>query len=505
MKTDRILNSKLYKKVISADQAANIIENNMTVATSGFTLSGYPTEVPLAIARKAEKEKNFKINLYTGASVGEELDKALADNNAINKRLPYQTNNKTRDMINDQRINYIDLHLSHFPQELRYGFYGKIDVAIIEAASITKEGNIVPTTSVGASPTFCDLADSIIVEINDNKPIELSGMHDIYTPLDPPNREPIPLTSPEDRIGTPYIKVDPDKIKGIVLTNRRKNISKILSTDETSDQIANHLIEFLQGEVLKGRLGKNLLPLQSGVGKVSNAVLKGLSNSMFKDLYFYSEVIQDSVLDLLDEGTIKFASATAFSLSEHGFKKMVKNIDTLKDKIVLRPQEISNHPEIIRRLGSIAMNTAIEIDIFGNVNSSHINGSDLMNGIGGSGDFARNSYMSIFTTPSVAKGGSISAIVPMVTHVDHTEHDVQIVVTEQGLADLRGLAPIERAEAIIENCAHPNFKNLLWAYLEKAKKKSGHTPHLLDKAFSYNLELHPYSKENNVTTLESLT
>jgi Acetyl-CoA hydrolase/transferase C-terminal domain len=64
-----------------------------------------------------------------------------------------------------------------------------------------------------------------------------------------------------------------------------------------------------------------------------------------------------------------------------------------------------------------------------------------MNGFGGSGDFARNAYLSIFIVPSTAKGGSISTIVPMVTHVDHIEHDVQIIVTEHGLADLRGSSP----------------------------------------------------------------
>src|SRR5690625_5970183 len=76
----------------------------------------------------------------------------------------------------------------------------------------------------------------------------------------------------------------------------------------------------------------------------------------------------------------------------------------------------------------------------------------MMNGIGGSGDFARNARLAIFVTKSLAKGGDISSIVPFVTHVDHTEHDVDVIVTEQGYADIRGLAPVQRAEKIIENC-----------------------------------------------------
>jgi len=131
-------------------------------------------------------------------------------------------------------------------------------------------------------------------------------------------------------------------------------------------------------------------------------------------------------------------------------KKFIDNIDFYKQHIILRPQEISNSPEIARRLGVIAMNTAIEADIYGNVNSTHIMGSRLMNGIGGSGDFARSAYLSIFMTGSTAKNGDISCIVPMCSHVDHTEHDVCVIVTEQGLADLRNKSPRERALEVIK-------------------------------------------------------
>ncbi len=134
------------------------------------------------------------------------------------------------------------------------------------------------------------------------------------------------------------------------------------------------------------------------------------------------------------------------------------DMESYRERIVLRPQEISNHPEIIRRLGVIAMNAMIEADMYGNVNSTHVMGSRIQNGIGGSGDFARNGYLSIFMAPSIAQKGTISTIVPMVSHVDHTEHDVQVIVTEQGLADLRGLSPRQRAKLIIEKCANPDYK-----------------------------------------------
>jgi acyl-CoA hydrolase len=137
----------------------------------------------------------------------------------------------------------------------------------------------------------------------------------------------------------------------------------------------------------------------------------------------------------------------------------------------------------VRRLGLISINTALEADIFGNINSTHIVGTKMMNGIGGSADFCRNAYLSVFTTPSIAKDGKISAIVPMVSHVDHSEHSVKILITECGVADLRGLAPIQRAEAIIENCVHPEYKKLLSDYLKLGIK--GHTPQHLEVCFAF--------------------
>jgi succinyl-CoA:acetate CoA-transferase len=483
---ERIRNKELCKKVVSAEQAAGLIKDGMLVGTSGFTPSGYPKAVPLALAGRVRKTgKKVNIGLLTGASVGKELDEALTKAGIVVRRYPYQTDRAVREGINSGKIAYADIHLSHFPQQVRYGFFGKLDLAIVEAAAITEEGNIIPTTSVGASPTFVSEAEGVIIEINTSQPLELEGMHDIYHPQDPPYRKPIPLVKPDDRIGTPYIPVNPEKIKAIVLTDIKDDVRPFAPIDDISRQMADHLIDFLKKEVSEGRLPKNLLPLQSGVGSVANAVLAGLLDSPFENLSFYSEVIQDSVFDLIDNGKIKIASGTSVTPSPQGLVRFYENLKEYKKKIILRPQEISNHPEIIRRLGSIAINTAIEVDIYGNVNSTNIIGSKIMNGIGGSGDFARNAYISIFTTPSVAKNGNISCIVPMVSHVDHTEHDVHVIVTEQGVADLRGLSPRERAKVIIENCAHPDYKPLLKDYYQRAVRGKGHTPHIIGEALSW--------------------
>ncbi|WP_110953375.1 acetyl-CoA hydrolase/transferase family protein [Anaerosinus massiliensis] len=484
---DRVRNKALHAKIVSAEEAAAFIKPNMNIGTSGFTPAGYPKAVPLALAERMKKEP-FTVNLWTGASVGKELDGALAEVGGIKRRMPYQTNKNLRTAINSGAVEYCDLHLSESAQLARYGFMGgKIDVAIVEACAITEEGDIIPTTSMGNTASYVQSADVVIVEVNTSQPLELEGMHDVYVPLDPPHRLPIPIVKAADRIGTTYIPCGVDKIKYIVACDIKDDVRPFADIDESSHKMSAHIIQFFNDEIKAGRLPKNLLPLQSGVGNVANAVISGFVDSEFKDLEVYTEVIQDGMFDLADAGKLKFASGTSFSPSPDGLKRFYQNIKEYRKKMMLRPQEIANSPEIARRIGIIAMNTAIEMDIYGNVNSTHIMGSKMMNGIGGSGDFARNAYLTCFFSTSTAKNGAISAIVPMCSHIDHTEHDTDIFVTEIGLADLRGLSPRERARVIINNCAHPDYRPMLLDYLDRAEKatKNAQTPHLMDEALSW--------------------
>lgn len=484
---DRVRNTALHAKIVSAEEAAALIKPGMNLGTSGFTPAGYPKAVPLALAERMKKDP-FKINLWTGASVGGELDGALAQVEGIQTRLPYQTNDALRKLINSGKVQYTDLHLSHVAQMSRYGFFGgKVDVAIIEACAITEEGHIIPTTSLGNSASFVQSADIVIVEVNTSQPLELEGMHDVYVPLDPPNRQPVPIVKVDDRIGTPYIVCGPDKIKAIVACDIKDGVRPLAAIDDDAKAMSAHLVEFFQNEIKAGRLPENLLPLQSGVGSVANAVMSGLVDSPFQNLTVFTEVIQDGMFDLIDAGKLDFASGTSLTPSPDGLVRLYKNIKDYRQKIVLRPQEIANSPETARRLGIIAMNTAIEIDIYGHVNSTHIMGSKMMNGIGGSGDFARNGYLTIFFSNSVAKNGDISSIVPMCSHIDHTEHDVDVFITERGVADVRGLSPKQRARVIIEKCAHPTYQPMLMDYLERAEKATGnaHTPHMMDEALSW--------------------
>lgn len=484
METHRIRKKEYLDKIITPEQAAEMIESNSIIGVSGFTPSGYPKAIPLALSKCVGKNG---ITIITGASVGPEIDQRLVESGVMKRRIPYQTNKVLRNGINNGTVEYIDQHLSHTAQQVRNQFLGKMNYAIIEACSITESGGIVPTSSVGNSPTFIQEAEKVFIEINTKQPVELEGMHDIYIPLDPPMRKAIPLNSSAERIGIPFIKCDSSKIAGIVFTDIDDKVRPLGDIDYSSKRMARNLIDFLRKEVVEERLPKNLLPLQSGVGSVANAVLAGLLNSEFENLEFYSEVIQDSVFDLLDSGKMKICSATSITPSEQGLRQFRKNIEQYRKKIILRPQEISNNPEVIRRLGIISMNTAIEADIYGNVNSTHIMGTKMMNGIGGSGDFTRNAYLSIFFTPSITKDGDISCIVPFVSHVDHTDHDVSILITEQGYADLRNKSPKERALEIIKNCVHPYYKDFLFDYFDQACKacNNSQTPHLLEKSLSW--------------------
>jgi len=496
MSGQRVLNERLRERIVTAEEAASMIRSGDTVGMSGFTGAGYPKAVPVALAKRIMEAhlrgEKFRVSVWTGASTAPELDGALAMVDGVELRLPYQSDPICRKKINAGDMEYLDIHLSHVGAFVRSGFLGKLEVAVIEVTGIRENGELIPSSSIGNNKVWLDYTDKVILEVNSWQSEKLEGIHDVYHGFAlPPHRRPIPLVSASDRIGTPYLTCPLEKIIAVVETDAPDRTTPFSAPDEASKRIAGHILEFLGAEVKKGRLPKELLPLQSGVGNIANAVLFGLKDGPFGNLTAYTEVLQDGMLELISSGKLTFASATAFSLSPNKVDELNAQMDRYRSSLLLRPQEISNHPELIRRLGCLAMNGMIEADIYGNVNSTHVSGTAIMNGIGGSGDFARNAYISFFMTPSTAKKGSISCIVPMVTHVDHTEHDVHVLVTEQGLADLRGLSPKQRAERIIEKCAHPDYRPMLRDYFRAALAASPgkHTPHLLGEAFSWHQNL----------------
>lgn len=477
---------------LSADEAAALIPDGALVGFSGFTPAGAAKAVPRALAARAsqlhDRGQPYTLRVLTGASTGRNLDEALAQANAIAWRAPYQSSRTLRDQINKQQVEFVDMHLSHVPQVLAFGFFGKMDFAVVEATEIAHDGRVYLSTSIGASPTFLQQAEKVIIEINRFHSPRVSEMSDIVLLPPPPHREPIPIHDAMTRVGFPYVAVDPRKVIGVVEHSEPDDVAPFAPPAAEHTRIAGFVVDFLLDEMRAGRIPAEFLPLQSGVGNVANAVLAGLGENLdIPPFQMFTEVFQDSCVELMERRRLVGASSTALTVTKERLERIYEQIDFFVPRIILRPQELTNHPGLIRRLGVITMNTALEVDIYGHANSTHVLGTQMMNGIGGSGDFTRNAYLSIYMCPSISKGGKISTIVPMVSHVDHNEHSVQVVVTEQGLADLRGLGATERAHAIINKCAHPMYRDVLWRYLENSRM--GHLRHDLAHAFDLHRNL----------------
>ncbi len=483
--------SPIYFPRVSAEEAASMIKNEQTVAFSGFTAAGSAKAIPRAIARQAKEQhargEPFKLNVLSGASTGR-LDDLLAEAEAVAWRAPYQSSKIMRSQINAQQIEFTDMHLSHLPQAVQFGFLGNIDWAVIEAAEVTSDGRVYLPTSIGASPTFLQSAENVIIELNRYHSVRLSEMADITIMPPPPHRSPIPIYHPLNKIGLPYASVDPRKIVAVIDNNEPDGIAPMDPPDEISRQIAHQVVDFLLDEMRAGRIPADLLPLQAGVGNIANAVMSFLGDDPdVPDFYMFTEVFQDSLVTLMEQGHLLGASTCSLSVSDENLQRIYNNMDFFTQRIVLRPQELSNNPGIIRRLGVIAINTALEFDLNGHANSTHVCGTDIINGIGGSGDFTRNAYLSIFMSPSTLKDGSISTVVPMVSHPDHSEHSVQVLVTEHGLADLRSLGPKEKARTIVDKCAHPDYRDYLHRYITDAP--SGHISQNLRSCYDMHINL----------------
>lgn len=418
--SDRLRNPSLFNKIMTAEKASELIKDGMTMGVSGFTPSGYPKAVTMALAQAVRNGKKCRINLWSGASVGSQIEEELAAAGAVARRVPYYaaSNKSMRSAINEGKICYTDMHLSHMAQQIDYGFLGDVDVAIIEAVAITAEGDILLGPGIGNTPMLVKHAKKVIIEVNTVQPLELEGMHDIYILSKPPHRREIPIYNVGDRIGQPYVKCGLDRITCIVESDIPDKVRNLEPPSLLNEQMADNLIDFLKNEQKLGRLPQQMLPIQSGVGSISNAVLAGLAKSDFENLEMYSEILQDAVFELIDTGKVIKASGCAFTPSPNVLSRFRRDPEKYRKAVILRPLDISNSPEVIRRLGVISINTPLEFDVYGHANSTHVSGTNMMNGIGGSGDYMRNGYLTIFITESTAKDGMISRIVPMVAHAD---------------------------------------------------------------------------------------
>jgi succinyl-CoA:acetate CoA-transferase len=473
---NKIEDKSLNKCIVSAKIAADYITDGMTVAMSGYAMAGYPKAVVNELVKRSGNGEKISLNILTGANVPW-IDEKLSDANIVAKRAPMCANRKLASQINKGDVRYVEQQMSKMPRLIKSGSFGKIDVVIIEALAITKDG-IIPTSSIGFMSDFLDTAEQVIVEINSAQPDKLAILHDIYIGK---TNEPIPLTKMDERIGKAYIPVDFDKIKYIVKTDisECEDETPIKSTEQ-SVLIAKNLFDFLKKEYQTEN--KGLLPsIQMGFGNIADAVADAFQKSDFHDLQFFCGGVTTPVLELLASGKAKVITTGGIKMSDR--VAQIIDMPDIEKKLILRNGDMMNNAETIARFSVIALNTGIEIDIYGNVNSSHISGTRVVNGIGGGANFAQNAGLSILMIPSNSKNGTISNIVPMVFHQDINEHDIDVVITENGICDLRGKDDVRRAYGIIENCSAEQYRDKLLEYLEKAiNEYPSHHPQIPEDA-----------------------
>jgi succinyl-CoA:acetate CoA-transferase len=489
MLEDRIANAALRGKVAPAEEAARIIRSGMTVAMGGYTACGYPKVIASELAARKKGGEDLKISLIAGAQLGQDVYEELGRAGVLERYAPLIGSQTMTRLANSGGLHYVEVPMNRISRLLRSGALGRVNVAVVEAAGITSEGHLIPANSLGMVPNFLEAAEAVIVELNQTLPEALDGLHDSFLPLPHPHTRPIPLVDVRQRIGVPHLAVDPGKIKYVVASDRPDFIPEAEKKNDLT-AITDNLLNVLELESKKN-WNNSLRPLQTGFGNLTEAILAALGVSGFRDLEFFCGGVVDAHLELLRAGKARAVSTGSLQLGPLTRAILETDPALCREHLVIRNTEQTNHAETIGRLGLIALNSGLEVDIYGNVNSSHILGGKVVNGIGGGANFAQNSLLSVVIIPSLAKGGDISSIVPMVSHNDINEHDVDILVTENGVADLRGKDETERALAVIANCAHESYRDALLDYLRAAAAEyGGHHPMSPLKALSWHQRLH---------------
>lgn len=471
----------LTSKIMSAEEAVEkFFPERGSIAFAGMAGTAFPKMIPKALAEHvshASDQSRFSYIIYNGGSVTAEFDNYMSKIN-LKRRYPYGASSKEmRIAVNKRVFETVDLWLYEHSRWMQRGIYsrkiGPIDIAVVEATGVLEDGAFIPSLSVDAAPSFIREARKVIFEVNITRP-EMLGIHDIYLPT---VGSPIPIKKVLDRVGSTTYIVPESKIAAIVISEEDESEAMHYSGVSSTDyKIVDNIMDFLMREVEEDpNLKSDYVTIQPGAGPITS-VLGSRIHELPISLSVWGEVAPTSWLPTLQENVKAISSSVLYTLpGERKYREILYNeFENLKKQVVLRPYEVANNPQIISIFNHIVVQQAIEVDIYGHVNVSHI-GGNLYGGVGGSGDHTRPSYLTIVATPSITSSG-VTRITPTVSHVDIPEHDVDVLVTEHGWVDLRALSPIERAKAIIDNCAHPKFKDLLWRYLGNVMKMGGHQP-----------------------------
>lgn len=471
--SERIGNSSALEKLTDPDTVVmKLMPKVKTLAFGGMGGQSVPKAFTNSLARLSGKMDFNNLTLFTGGGGTEGFEKAISSLNIV-RRYYYLSGESFRKKVNSGSVKLFDYWVSEYSRNLREGYfsrYGPIDLAVIEISEIDADGHIIPSLSVDSSTALIQASKKVVLEINTRKPA-LRGLHDIYSPR---INTIIPIVKVMDRIGKEWIDIPHSKISGIVFSDENEEPSGSYdSTDSTYLLVGKNVADFLRDNVYQNAKFKNR-PLQLGAGSIANAILTSLNLSK---LSIWSEIIPSGWISKIGQEVAEISASAIYSMTGDNQKlsTVYEEILSNKDKIVLRPNEVTNSVEVISRLGVVVVQPAIEIDIYGSVNVSHIRGN-LRNGVGGSGDFTRAGSLTIIALPSTASKGMYSRVVPMLTNVDIPKQDVDVVITDQGVADLRGLSPRERAIEIISKCSHPSYTDYLGKYLKKAVANGGNVP-----------------------------
>lgn len=469
-----MLAKSLQDKVVTPEEAVQKIKNHSVLAFGGYTSSGYPKKIIESLVQRSKKE-DLSFTILTGANVGP-IDAALSESNLKIRRAPMIQNSLLSKAVNEGKVDYVEVQMHDMPNLLKKEKFGRINYFVLEGIELTDEGHLYPTSSIGMNQHFIDQSEKVIIEINRSQPNTLKGMHDIYHQ----STKGVPLNEVNDIIGNPYLEIPLEKIEMIVYSDELDQLAPTGKELPQAEEISNRLNDFLYKE-----FGKDLPPLQTGFGGIARKIVKGLNEESFENIEFFCGILQEENIELINSGNGKCASTGSIEMTNKVIE-LLENNEALRKKIIIRNNDVTNNSEVISRLGLVSLLGALEVDIYGNVNLSHVMGNRVLNGLGGGTNFAHNAQLTIVLLPSTTANGKISTIVPMVAHHDIIAHDVDVIITEYGVADLRGLTDRERANSVIQNCTDA-YQEQLKDYYEEAVSKGGHHPVVLNKAFEWHM------------------
>lgn len=425
---------EIYKnKIVTANEAVSHIKSGNRVMLGHA--AGEPFQLVDAMVANYEQYQDVEIIHWVPMGKAEYTRPEMANNfyhNALFVGAP------TRKAVDEHRAGYSPCFFYETPRMFKEG-YMPIDVALISVSPPDKHGFCSFGVSVCATKPGAEAASLIIAQVNEQMPrtygdsfIHVSDVDYIVEASHPlPEITPPKMTEVERKIG----------------------------------QYCAELIE--DGSTL-----------QLGIGAIPDAVLQSLGDK--KDLGIHSEMISDGVVELYERGIINNSKKTlhkgkmvvGFLL---GTKRLYEFVDN-NPVVEMLTIDYVNDPMVIRKNSKmVSINSCIQVDFTGQVVSESI-GARQFSGVGGQVDYIRGTSMSedgkgkaILAMPSTAVKGTISRIVPYLDHgsaVTTSRNDVEYIVTENGIASLRGKSLKERAEALIK-IAHPNFR----AELEEEKIK----------------------------------